>query len=138
MGCIGCLGGDAFNLFVFLEISSLSSYALISMGRDRRALNAAFQYLVMGSIGATFILIGIGFLYMMTGKRPSPEQERIMDISLILHADHGINASTFASLVVASTLLDVYFSIGSGVAALSGPRDWKRLFELARVLSDTA
>ena len=59
--------GDAFNLFVFLEISSLSSYALISMGRDRRALNAAFQYLVMGTIGATFILIGIGFLYMMTG-----------------------------------------------------------------------
>ena len=59
--------GDAFNLFVFLEISALSSYALISMGRDRRALNAAFQYLVMGTIGATFILIGIGFLYMMTG-----------------------------------------------------------------------
>jgi multicomponent Na+:H+ antiporter subunit D len=59
--------GDAFNLFVFLEISSLASYAVISMGRDRRALNAAFQYLVMGTIGATFILIGIGFLYMMTG-----------------------------------------------------------------------
>jgi multicomponent Na+:H+ antiporter subunit D len=59
--------GDAFNVFVFLEISSLASYALISMGRDRRALNAAFQYLVMGTIGATFILIGIGFLYMMTG-----------------------------------------------------------------------
>jgi len=59
--------GDAFNVFVFLEISSLSSYALISMGRDRRALTSAFEYLVMGTIGATFILIGIGFLYMMTG-----------------------------------------------------------------------
>jgi multicomponent Na+:H+ antiporter subunit D len=59
--------GDVFNLFVFLEISSLSSYALISMGSDRRALSAAFQYLVMGSIGASFILIGIGFMYMMTG-----------------------------------------------------------------------
>ena len=59
--------GDAFNVFVFLEISSLASYALISMGRDRRALSASFQYLVMGTIGATFILIGIGFLYMMTG-----------------------------------------------------------------------
>ena len=59
--------GDAFNLFVFLEISSLSSYALISMGRDRRALSAAYQYLIMGSIGATFILIGVGLLYMMTG-----------------------------------------------------------------------
>ena len=59
--------GDAFNLFVFLEISSLSSYVLISLGNDRRALTAAFQYLVMGTIGATFILIGIGLLYMMTG-----------------------------------------------------------------------
>ena len=59
--------GDAFNVFVFLEISSLASYALISMGKDRRALNAAFTYLVMGTIGATFILIGIGSLYMMTG-----------------------------------------------------------------------
>jgi len=59
--------GDAFNLFVFLEISSLSSYVLISLGSTRRALTAAFQYLVMGTIGATFILIGIGLLYMMTG-----------------------------------------------------------------------
>lgn len=59
--------GDAFNLFVFLEISSLSSYVLISLGRDRRALTAAFQYLIMGTIGATFILIGVGLLYMMTG-----------------------------------------------------------------------
>jgi multicomponent Na+:H+ antiporter subunit D len=59
--------GDAFNLFVFLEISSLSSYVLISLGSTRRALTAAYQYLVMGTIGATFILIGIGLLYMMTG-----------------------------------------------------------------------
>ena len=59
--------GDAFNVFVFLEISSLSMYGLISMGRDRRALTSAFQYLVMGTIGGTFILIGIGFLYVLTG-----------------------------------------------------------------------
>lgn len=59
--------GDAFNLFVFLEISSLSSYALIAMGRRRRALLAAFEYLIMGTIGGTFVLIGIGMLYMMTG-----------------------------------------------------------------------
>jgi multicomponent Na+:H+ antiporter subunit D len=59
--------GDVFNLFVFLEISSLSSYVLISLGSTRRALTAAYQYLVMGTIGATFILIGIGLLYMMTG-----------------------------------------------------------------------
>ncbi len=59
--------GDAFNLFVFLEIASLSTYVLIALGRDRRALSAAFQYLIIGSIGATFIVIGIGFLYLMTG-----------------------------------------------------------------------
>ena len=40
---------------------------LIALGRDRRALTAAYQYLIMGSIGATFIVIGIGFLYLMTG-----------------------------------------------------------------------
>ncbi|MDX1655372.1 MAG: monovalent cation/H+ antiporter subunit D family protein, partial [Candidatus Competibacteraceae bacterium] len=67
-GLLGiAITGDAFNVFVFLEISSLSTYALISLGRDRRALTAAYQYLIMGTIGATFILIGIGMLYMMTG-----------------------------------------------------------------------
>ena len=59
--------GDVFNLFVFLEISSLSSYALISMGQRRRALTAAYQYLIMGTIGATFLLIGIGLIYAETG-----------------------------------------------------------------------
>jgi multicomponent Na+:H+ antiporter subunit D len=59
--------GDVFNLFVFLEISSLSSYVLISLGGDRRALYAAYQYLVLGTIGATFYLIGIGLLYQVTG-----------------------------------------------------------------------
>ena len=59
--------GDAFNIFVFLEISSLSTYVLIALGRDRRALMASYQYLIMGTIGATFIVIGIGSLYLMTG-----------------------------------------------------------------------
>jgi len=59
--------GDAFNLFVFLEISALSGYALISMGRDRRALTATYRYVVMGTVGATFYVIGLGLLYMMTG-----------------------------------------------------------------------
>ncbi|MFV2007551.1 MAG: monovalent cation/H+ antiporter subunit D family protein [Longimicrobiales bacterium] len=60
--------GDVFNLFVFLEISSLSAYALIAIGQNRKALTAAFQYLIMGSVGATFILIGIGMMYVMTGS----------------------------------------------------------------------
>ena len=60
--------GDMFNVFVFLEISSLSAYALIALGKDRRALRASYQYLIMGSVGATFIVIGIGMLYVMTGS----------------------------------------------------------------------
>ncbi len=61
------------------------------------------------------------FLYMLTGEPPDPLQERLMDVALILHADHGMNASTFATMVVASTLSDLYLSVGSGVAALAGP-----------------
>ncbi|MBM3526062.1 MAG: monovalent cation/H+ antiporter subunit D family protein, partial [Alphaproteobacteria bacterium] len=59
--------GDAFNVFVFIEIASISSYALIALGADRRALFAAYQYLVVGTVGATFFVIGVGFLYLMTG-----------------------------------------------------------------------
>ncbi len=67
-GLLGILAtGDAFNVFVFLEVSSLSTYTLISLGRDRKALWASYQYLIVGTIGATFILIGIGLMYMMTG-----------------------------------------------------------------------
>ena len=67
-GLLGiAITGDAFNLFVLLEISSLSTYALIAMGRDRRALASSFQYLIMGTIGATFILISVGLLYSLTG-----------------------------------------------------------------------
>ena len=67
-GMLGIVAtGDAFNVFVFLEISSLSAYALIALGKDRRALWASYQYLIMGTVGATFILIGIGLMYQMTG-----------------------------------------------------------------------
>lgn len=69
-GLLGVVAtGDAFNVFVFLEISALSTYVLIAMGaeRDRRALTAAYDYLIMGTVGATFFVIGIGFLYMATG-----------------------------------------------------------------------
>jgi multicomponent Na+:H+ antiporter subunit D len=60
--------GDAFNAFVFLEISSLATYVLIALGRDRRALLSAFQYLIMGTIGATFYVIGVGLIYLVTGS----------------------------------------------------------------------
>ncbi len=83
-GLLGmCVTGDLFNVFVFLEISSLSSYALISLGRGGRAPLAAIQYLILGSIGATFVLIGIGLIYQMTGTL------NMADIAARLPDDHG-------------------------------------------------
>ena len=58
--------GDLFNLFVFLEIYSLASYALITLGGDR-AVVASFRYLVLGTIAGSFYLLGVGFIYFSTG-----------------------------------------------------------------------
>lgn len=60
-------------------------------------------------------------IYMMTGTKPDPVMERAMDISLILHADHGMNASTFTTMVVNSSLSDMYGSVVAGIASLKGP-----------------
>lgn len=82
-GLLGVVAtGDAFNVFVFLEISSLSTYVLIAMGaeRDKRALTASYDYLIMGTIGATFFVIGLGFLYMATGTLNMADMaERLVD-----------------------------------------------------------
>lgn len=61
------------------------------------------------------------FLYMLSGKEPNPDLARILDICLILHADHTMNASTFAGRVVGSTLADPYCVVSSALGALSGP-----------------
>ena len=67
-GLLGiAITGDAFNIFVFMEVSSLATYVMIALGRHRRALMAAYQYLILGTIGATFYVIGAGLLYVMTG-----------------------------------------------------------------------
>nr|CEL17514.1 NADH-ubiquinone oxidoreductase chain N [Kibdelosporangium sp. MJ126-NF4]CTQ91259.1 NADH-ubiquinone oxidoreductase chain N (EC 1.6.5.3) [Kibdelosporangium sp. MJ126-NF4] len=84
--------GDAFNAFVFLEITSLSSYALIALGRQRRALLAAFRYLVIGSVGAVFVLIGIGMAYAVTGSL------NMADLAERLAQVHG-NRALYAAVV---------------------------------------
>ena len=72
----------AFNFFVFMEISSLASYVIVAGGPDRRALPAVFKYLMMGTIGATFYLIGVGLIYMMTGTLNLADMElRIHDVA---------------------------------------------------------
>jgi citrate synthase len=61
------------------------------------------------------------FLYMLTGKEPEPEAARVLDQCLILHADHGLNASTFAARITASTLSNLHSSITSAIGTLKGP-----------------
>jgi citrate synthase len=61
------------------------------------------------------------FLYMLTGNRPSALSTRAFDIALVLHADHELNASTFAARVAAATLTDLYSATGGAIGALKGP-----------------
>jgi citrate synthase len=65
--------------------------------------------------------LGANFLYMLFGRKPSPLAARAMDTALILHADHELNASTFAARVTAATLSDIHSGVVSGIGALKGP-----------------
>jgi multicomponent Na+:H+ antiporter subunit D len=101
--------GDAFNVFVFVEISSLSTYTLVAMGggKDRRALTASYNYLILGTIGATFFVVGVGFLYMATGTL------NMADIASVL-AENGHNRVTqaaFAFIVVGLGLKAAMFPL---------------------------
>jgi 2-methylcitrate synthase len=60
-------------------------------------------------------------LYLMTGLKPSKENEHVMDVSLILYAEHDFNASTFTTRVIAGTLSDMHGAVTGGIAALKGP-----------------
>lgn len=98
---------DAFNLFVFLEITSLSTYTLIAMGTHRKALIAGFEYLILGTIGATFYLIGVGLLYGMTGTL------NISDLAQRLPAVEHVFAvqAGFAFLVLGLALKSALFPL---------------------------
>lgn len=87
--------GDAFNLYVMLEITSITTYCLIAMGKGRAPL-ASFNYIIMGTIGACFYLLGVGYLYMLTGSL------NMADIQNILPGMYGsISVATaFAFLMV--------------------------------------
>jgi citrate synthase len=65
--------------------------------------------------------IATNFLYMLKGEMPSAEDAHILDVALILQADHELNASTFTARVVAGTLADMYGAVTAAIAALSGP-----------------
>ena len=74
------------------------------------------------------------FLYTLTGKRPDEVMEKAFDIALILHAEHELNASTFAARVTAATLSDIYSSVTSGIGALQGPLHGGANEEVIRLL----
>jgi citrate synthase len=65
--------------------------------------------------------LAANFLYMMSGKKPTPLEVKTFDVALILHADHEFNASTFAARVTAATLSDLHSAITSAIGALKGP-----------------
>ena len=108
---VGLLGmtitHDLFNMYVFLEISSLATYALIALGSNKRAPVAGFEYLILGSIGATFLLIGIGFLYMATGTL------NLTDLSILLQplADSKLVRTGLAFIVLGLLLKAAVFPL---------------------------
>jgi multicomponent Na+:H+ antiporter subunit D len=72
--------GDLFNVFVFLEVASLASYALVGFGCEHEELEASFKYLILGEVASTAILFGIAFLYSMTGTLNMPDLARQLEI----------------------------------------------------------
>ena len=100
------LTGDMFNLFVFLEIASISSYALVAFGCENEELEASFKYLVLGSIGSTLLLFGIAFIYSLTGY---------LNMASISTALSNMNTSLILTLAI------VFFIVGFGIKAALVP-----------------
>jgi multicomponent Na+:H+ antiporter subunit D len=87
-GFIGILStNDIFNFYVFLEIASISSYALVTSSKTKGSYLAAFEYLIIGSIASAFILLGIGLLYTATSTL------NLRDLALRLKEVYGLNSS---------------------------------------------
>mgnify|MGYP006281154445 CR=1 FL=1 len=76
------------------------------------------------------------FLYMLNGEEPGEAAERVFDVCLVLHADHGLNASTFTGRVIGSTLSDMYSAVAGSIGALKGPLHGGANREVMRMLLD--
>jgi len=100
------LSGDIFNLFVFLEIASLASYALVGFGCEHEELEASFKYMVLGTIASTFILFAVALVYGNTGT---------LNMAYISQAiqDSGLNAGLKFALAL--------FIVGFGLKAALVP-----------------
>ncbi len=102
------LTGDFFNLYVFLEISSLAGYGLIAAG-EKQSPVAAFRYLIMGTIGASFYLLGLGFLFMVSGSLNMNDLREILPL-----------VQSHQTIVVALTLMVVGMAIKMAVFPMHG------------------
>ncbi|MCP2620035.1 monovalent cation/H+ antiporter subunit D family protein [Candidatus Aminicenantes bacterium AC-334-K16] len=100
--------GDFFNLYVFLEIGSLSLYGLIAVG-EKKSPVAAFRYLVMGTVGGGFYLLGVGFLYLVTGSLNMGDVRNIL-----------FHLPVTPPLIVALTLMLIGLGIKMAVFPLHG------------------
>jgi multicomponent Na+:H+ antiporter subunit D len=103
--------GDVFNVYVLLEISALASYVLVAMGkyRHRKALSASINYLVLGTIGASFFLIGVGYLYSVTGT-----------LNMVDLADKVKSLHDNRTVITASVFLVIGLSIKMALFPLHG------------------
>ena len=98
------LSGDMFNLFVFLEITGIATYALVAFGIEAEGLEASFKYQVLGGIASGMILLGIAFFYFMTGTLNMADGARII-------ADKGMNPA----IIFTGILFLVGFSLKAGL-----------------------
>lgn len=133
--------GDLFNLFVFLEVASISSYALVAMGSGRAPL-AAFRYIILGTVGASLYLLGVGHLYLMTGtlnmadlaqRLPELASSRVLVVAVgFLVVGLGIKMGLFP---LHGWLPDAYTYAPPAVTALIAPIATKAAaYALARIL----
>jgi multicomponent Na+:H+ antiporter subunit D len=90
------LSGDIFNIFVFLEISAISSYALVAFGVEKNELEASFKYQVLGGLASFLILYGIGFIYWKT------KTLNIADIKAVLNAGYDKSYYLFVQILILS------------------------------------
>ncbi len=133
--------GDLFNLYVFLEVGSLAGYALIAVGEDGAPL-ATFRYIVMGTIGACFYLLGVGYIYVSTGSLNMADLQQILPE--LYHSKVILTAVAFllAGLAVKMALFpvhvwlpDAYTKAPSATSALVAPLMTKiSLYVMIRVL----
>ncbi len=117
------IAGDIFNLYVFLEIASISSYALVAFGIEKQQLEATFKYQILGGVSSLIILTGIGFLYWATGTLNMPDIATQLPkhdtfnifVSVLLISGFGLKAAMFP---FHSWLPDAHSSAPSPISAM--------------------